>query len=90
MDTQQAQNYAALMAGMGGIFLVIVFAILAFVIFLFWRIFSKAGMPGAMAFLLLIPGVGGLVVLCILAFGQWKVVPLSSVVAVQPTYPPVG
>jgi uncharacterized membrane protein len=88
MDTQQAQNYAALMAGMGGIFLVIVFAILAFVIFLFWRIFSKAGMPGAMAFLLLVPGVGGLVVLCILAFGQWKVVPLSSVVAVQPTYPP--
>ena len=45
-------------------------------------------MPGAMAFLLLIPGVGGLIVLCILAFGQWKVVPLSSVVVTQPNYPP--
>ena len=88
MDTNQAQNYGALMAGMGGIFLVVVFACLAFIIFLFWRIFSKAGMPGAMAFLLLIPGVGGLIVLCILAFGQWKVIPLSSVVLAPPSYPP--
>jgi hypothetical protein len=75
MDTQQAQNYGALMAGMGGIFL-------------FWRIFAKAGMSGALAFLLLVPGVGGLIVLCILAFGQWKVVPSSSVIAVPPGYPP--
>ena len=88
MDTQQAQNYGALLAGMGGIFLVVVFACLAFIIFLFWRIFSKAGMSGALAFLLLIPGVGGLIVLCILAFGQWKVVPLSSVVVAPPSYPP--
>jgi hypothetical protein len=88
MDTQQAQNYGALLAGMGGIFLVVVFACLAFIIFLFWRIFSKAGMSGALAFLLLIPGVGGLIVLCILAFGQWKVVPSSSVIAVPPSYPP--
>ena len=73
---------------MAGIFLIFVFAILAFILFLFWRIFAKAGYPGAMAFLLLIPGVGGLVVLCILAFGQWKVVPASSVIAVQPNYPP--
>ena len=88
MDTQQAQNYGALLAGMGGIFLIVVFACLAFIIFLFWRIFSKAGMPGAMAFLLLIPAVGGLIVLCVLAFGQWKVVPLSSVVVAPPNYPP--
>ncbi|MGA1984285.1 MAG: hypothetical protein ABSG84_17690 [Acidobacteriaceae bacterium] len=88
MDTQQAQNFGALMAGMGGLFLLIVFACLAFVIFLFWRIFAKAGMSGALAFLLLIPGVGSLIVLCILAFGQWKVVPLSSVVAAPPNYPP--
>ena len=88
MDTQQAQNYGALLAGMSGIFLIIVVACLAFVIFLFWRIFSKAGMSGAMAFLLLIPGVGGLIVLCILAFGQWKVIPLSSGVVAPPNYPP--
>jgi uncharacterized membrane protein YhaH (DUF805 family) len=88
MDTNQAQNYGALLAGMSGIILIIVFACLAFIIFLFWRIFSKAGMSGALAFLLLIPAVGSLIVLCILAFGQWKVVPLSSVVVAPPSYPP--
>jgi uncharacterized membrane protein YhaH (DUF805 family) len=88
MDTQQAQNYGALLAGISGIFLIFVFACLAFIIFLVWRIFSKAGMPGAMAFLLLIPGVGGLIVLCILAFGQWNVVPAPSVIAAPPSYPP--
>ena len=88
MDTNQAQNYGALMAGMGGIFLIVVFVFLAFIIFLFWRIFSKAGMSGALAFLLLIPAVGGFIVLCILAFGQWKVIPLSSVVLAPPSYPP--
>ena len=88
MDTQQATNYGALLAGMSGIILIIVFACLAFIIFLFWRIFSKAGYPGAMSFLLLIPAVGSLIVLCILAFGQWKVIPLSSVVVAPPNYPP--
>jgi hypothetical protein len=87
MDNQQAQNYAALMAGMGGIFLIFVVVCMAFVIFLFWRIFAKAGYPGPMAFLLLIPGVGGLVVLCILAFGQWKVVPTTALVPAPPNYP---
>ena len=88
MDTQQAQNFGALLAGMSGIFLIVVFGFLAFIIFLFWRIFSKAGMSGALAFLLLIPGIGGLIVLCILAFGQWKVVPSPYAIAVPPSYPP--
>jgi len=88
MDTQQAQNYGAFLAGMSGIFLIFVFAALAFVIFLFWRIFAKAGMSGALAFLLLVPGIGTLIVLCILAFGQWKVVPANSAIAFPPNYPP--
>ena len=88
MDNQQAQNYAALLAGFSGIFLIFILACLSFVIFLFWRIFAKAGYSGAMAFLLLIPGVGSLIVLCILAFGQWKVVPAPSVALAPPNYPP--
>ena len=48
------------------------------------RIFTKAGMAGPLALLLLIPGVGGLVVLCVLAFGQWRVAP----VAPASYYPP--
>ncbi len=84
MDTQQAQNFGAMMAGMTGILMIFVFGGLAFVIFLFWRIFTKAGMAGPLALLLLIPGIGGVVVLCILAFGQWRVAPLPP----APYYPP--
>jgi hypothetical protein len=43
---------------------------MAFSIFIFWRIFKKTGQSGAMSMLLLIPGVGLLIVLCLLAFGK--------------------
>jgi hypothetical protein len=45
----------------------------AFPIFCFWKIFTKAGHNGAMALLCLIPGVGVIIVLCILAFGDWPI-----------------
>ncbi|NWJ40696.1 MAG: hypothetical protein HXX12_06970 [Geothrix sp.] len=44
---------------------------MAFPIFCFWRIFTKAGYNGAMAFLWLVPFFGPIVVVCILAFGTW-------------------
>lgn len=53
------------------VIMILVLAILAFQIWLFWRIFSKAGYSGAMSLLILIPGIGALIVLCILAFGNW-------------------
>ncbi|SRR5579884_2794658 len=45
----------------------------AFIIFLFWRIFTKTGQNGAMSLLGLIPGVGLLILLCILAFSTWPI-----------------
>jgi thiol:disulfide interchange protein len=42
MDPQQTQQYAGMIAGMMGVFAIIGFAFLAFAIFLFWRIFTKA------------------------------------------------
>jgi hypothetical protein len=48
-----------------------VVCITAFFLFCLWRIFSKAGYSGAMALLALIPGLGPLICLCILAFGNW-------------------
>jgi hypothetical protein len=93
MDTQQ-QNFGALMAGMGMVMFLVIAVIFAFIIFLFWRIFTKAGMSGALAFLLVIPGIGSLIVLCILAFGQWKVVPVADAsyppLGAPPNYPPIG
>jgi hypothetical protein len=90
MDPQQ-QHAANLMAGMSvGIVLVgllFVFALVAFLIFCLWRIFTKAGLSGALSLLVLVPGVGSLIVLCVLAFADWKVVPAPSAYGLQP-YPP--
>jgi hypothetical protein len=91
MDPQD-QHAANLMAGMGvGVLLVgfvVIFAFLAFMVYLLWRIFTKAGMSGALSLLVFIPGFGGLIVLCILAFAEWKVVPVAQYVALPPAYPP--
>ncbi|HET8714894.1 MAG TPA: hypothetical protein VFM16_03645 [Holophagaceae bacterium] len=50
-------------------------AIIAFQVWLFWRIFAKAGYSGAMGLLILLPGIGILIALCILAFGNWPIHP---------------
>ena len=50
---------------------ILVIAFLIFSVFAFWKIFSKAGFSGALSFLTLIPGIGFLIVICILAFGDW-------------------
>ena len=55
----------------------------------YWQIFKKAGFPPALGFLMIIPLVN-LVVLYVLAFSQWKVVPVPDTYYVPPTpaYPP--
>jgi len=49
---------------------VMVLVTVAFMIFLNWRIFSKAGYSGALGLLVLVP-FGQFILLCILAFGRW-------------------
>jgi uncharacterized membrane protein YhaH (DUF805 family) len=87
--SDQQQQVSNMMGGIGaGIVLVAVLfglAIFAFFVFLFWRILTKAGMAGPLALLLLIPGLGQIILLCILAFGDWKVMP---VLVAAPYYPP--
>lgn len=49
------------------------FSVMLFVhIFLWWRVFSKAGYSGAFALLILAP-FGPMIMLCILAFSQWPI-----------------
>lgn len=48
--------------------------IVAFMIWLYWRILSKAGYNGAWALLMLVPGINTFVsfgILLVLAFGEW-------------------
>jgi uncharacterized membrane protein YhaH (DUF805 family) len=87
MDQDQAQHMFAAMAGMMGLFAIFGLAVVAFTIFLFWRILAKAGLPGPLAFLILFPAIGPLIVICILAFSEWKVVPAPQAYP-PPYYPP--
>ena len=57
----------------GGVFgCSIILIILAFVLFIWWRIFDKAGYGGAFGLLMIVP-IANLVMLCVLAFGRWPV-----------------
>jgi len=91
MDPQQAQNqavFAHMMAVMMPMILLFWLVIMAFLVFVFWRIFVKAGMSGPLGLLVIIPGIGWLIALCILAFSDWKVAPIPPPTYYPPSYPP--
>jgi hypothetical protein len=91
-SSDAAASGIAGMMGVGMILFGIIFwlVVMAFMIWLFYRILTKAGMSGALAFLLLLPGIGPLIVICILAFGTWKVVPAPQVAYGSTNFPPPG
>ena len=89
MDPNQQQQLAGMMAGMGAAILIVWLVMLAFFVFLFWRIFVKAGMSGALGLIALVPGFGWIICLCILAFSNWRAAAVPPGYAVSPTaYPP--
>jgi uncharacterized membrane protein YhaH (DUF805 family) len=88
MDPQQSQHVGAAVAGMMGVFALFGLAILAFFIFIYWRIFTKAGLSGPLSLLVLIPAIGPIIVPCILAFSDWKVVPVADAYPGLQPYPP--
>jgi hypothetical protein len=61
----------------------------------YWQIFRKAGFPGPLALLMVVP-LAHLVVLYIVAFSRWKVMPETAYasspypVAPPPHVPPVA
>ena len=64
------------------VILAMVAAVTIFMVFLWWRIFSKAGYSGALGLLMLVP-LGNLIMLCILAFSQWPILKSSNLPAQQ-------
>ncbi len=52
---------------------IVLLAIIAFTIWVYWRIFAKAGYNGALSLLNFVPGVGQLICMIILAFGRWPI-----------------
>lgn len=68
-----------------------IFALVSIFIYIipFWMIFKKAGFTPWLALLLFIP-LANIVVLYVIAFSQWKVVPVAQLTAGYPptAYPP--
>lgn len=72
MDSDSSSTFAGLMAG-GFLLTILIFGLVvtALFVWLFWRVFEKAGYSGATGLLCLIPSVGPIVCMIILAFGTW-------------------
>lgn len=72
----QAAHAAAAFAGFLmafiGLWAIFVFVLLAFIIYLVWRVAEKAGYQGAWSLLYLVP-LGNLVLLILFAFSEWPV-----------------
>jgi uncharacterized membrane protein YhaH (DUF805 family) len=54
------------------VFTLIMVAAIVFSVIIYWKIFSKAGYSGALGLLMFVP-IANIVVLCILAFGEWPI-----------------
>ena len=94
MDPQQAQQQAlrifSTMVPLIGLFMLV--AVALYIIPL-WQICKKAGLSAPLSLLALIPGVGKLIVLYIIAFSDWRVIPfpyggLQPYPPPPPNYPP--
>ena len=73
LDADPAAGIMALGCVVWAIAATVGLAILVFFVWCWWRICTKAGYNGAMARLMLIPGLGPLILLAILAFGEWPI-----------------
>ena len=79
MDNSASSQTAANAGAVAMVGLIIVFelifvgAIIAVFIWMYWRIFNRVGMSGPLALLNLIPGIGNIICLVVLAFGAWPI-----------------
>lgn len=72
MDRSSAAT-ASFVATLVLTYAIVISAFIVFMIWVYWRIFAKAGYSGALSLLNLVPGVGQLICLILLAFGRWPI-----------------
>ena len=87
-------NYGSSGSGIAGAlvgsFLVVLIISLALTIFfaiVYWKIFAKAGYSGAMGLLMFVP-IANIIVLCVLAFGEWPIYKELNYLRSQPPRSP--
>lgn len=83
-NTDTVQRGATMLVGMMGIVAIVV---LVLVILPFWFICKKAGFTPWLSLLFLIP-FGGVVLVYVLAFAEWKVVPAAQAMWTSQQFPP--
>ena len=76
-DNTDAQHALQAMMVAIPVFLGIVLVVLAIIIIPFWFICKKAGFSPWLSLLILIP-LGNIVLIYVLAFAEWKVMPISQ------------
>jgi len=85
-DPEMVQHIVMLMLA---IIPIIILVVIAIVMVPFWFILKKAGFSPWLSLVCLIPSLGTLVLLYVLAFSDWKVVPAPQTAWMpQPPYPP--
>jgi glucan phosphoethanolaminetransferase (alkaline phosphatase superfamily) len=84
VDNEQAQKIALAMMALLPIFILV---ILAIVIVPCWFICKKAGFSPWLSLINIVP-LGGLILLYILAFAEWKVAPAAVPAQLPYQYPP--
>lgn len=85
-DPEQTRRIATIILTMIPLIILVVIAIL---VIPFWFICKKAGFTPWLSLLCIIPSLGTLVLIYVLAFAEWKVVPVPQAGWVpQPPYPP--
>jgi len=96
LSNSELDQISSAFGGLLACFGIIYLAAVALQIWLYYRVFFRAGYSGWMGLLSLIPGVGPLVCLLVLAFDTWPrdrrpFVPASAPTAQMPMYkPPVA
>lgn len=86
LDPDAAKKIAAIILAMIPIIIVIAIAV---VMIPCWFICKKAGFSPYLSLLCIVPSLGTLVILYVLAFAQWKVMPAPQVGYMPPPpYPP--
>jgi hypothetical protein len=75
-----------MLAAFIGIYLFVIVIAIAVIIVPFWFILKKAGFSPWLSLINIVP-FGTLILLYVLAFAEWKVIPAPQI-AFQPPYPP--
>jgi hypothetical protein len=88
MDQNQINHMANAFAGMIGIFIVIGLIFTAIVIIPIWRILSRIGISGIFSMLLILPWLGPLILLYVVAFSDWRLIPTQQPYPGLQPYPP--